>query len=145
MATVNLQLKGNLMLGPITADTDVSAYVTAMTIKRSRTSIGIPATLATGEDSEAAGAGKTVIELAFFSDFSADSIWDVLNAALDTPASELLFEGTLEEGVVSATNPKWTGTLIVMGVDTGGVVGALRSQSVTYPVKQGTLVKSIIP
>lgn len=145
MTTPGLQLKGNLMLGPVTADTDVSEWVTKFTLQQTRTSIAIPATLATGQDSQAAGAAAAALELDFFSDFGADSIWDILMTAIATDTSELLFSGTLDPGAVSATNPEWSGTITVLGVATGGTVGGLRTQSLTFPVKAGTLAKTITP
>lgn len=138
------QLKGNLKMGVLTADLDVSEWVTKMVIHRSRASIDIPATLATGESGTAAGAAASSLEIDYFSSLAATSIWHTLYTALGTDTSELLFEGTLDPGVVGADNPKWTGTIVILGVDTGGTVGGLRTYSTTFPIKPGTLVMAVI-
>jgi hypothetical protein len=136
------QLKGNLMMGVITADTDVSAWVTRLTVQRLRESIAIPGTLATGQASVAAGAESDNLIIDFFSDLSAEAPFDLFEQAIESATSELMFEGTLDPGAVSATNPMYSGTAVILGLDIGGTVGQLRSQSQTFPIKAGTLTKA---
>lgn len=138
------QLKGNLKLGVVTADIDVSASVTSMTIKKSRESITVPATLATGKATQVAGAGSETLDIVFHSSMAAASLWAMLYDAMDTDTAELKFEGTLDEGLVGADNPKFSGTIVILGVDTGGAVGALRQQTQSYPITAAGITKAII-
>ena len=139
------QLKGNLKLGVLTANIDVSDSITSMTIKKVRESITVPATLGTGAATQVAGALSNTLELAFFSSLAATSLWAMFYDAMDTDTSELLFEGTLDAGVVSANNPKFSGVITILGVDTGGTVGALRAQTQTYPITAAGVTKVVIP
>jgi hypothetical protein len=139
---MSLQLRGNLMMGVAAADTDISEWVTKLVITRTRENIAVPATLATGVASVAAGAESDTLNIDFFSDLSADAPFDLFEQALLTPTSELMFEGTLDPGAVGPTNPKYSGTAIILGLDIGGTVGQLRTQTQGYPVKAGTLTKA---
>lgn len=137
------QLKGNLMMGITDADVDISEWVTKLTLTRTRESIDIPATLATGQASVAAGAESATLGVDFFSDLSADAPFDLFEQAIESPTSELFFEGTLDPGAVGPDNPKYSGVAIILGLDIGGTVGQLRSQSQGYPIKAGTLTKAV--
>jgi len=136
------QLKGNLMMGVDAADVDISAWVTRLTVQRLRESIAIPGTLATGQASVAAGAETDNVIVDFFSDLSAEAPFDLFEQAITSPNSELLFEGTLDPGPVGPENPKYSGTAVILGLDIGGTVGQLRTQSQTFPIRAGTLVKA---
>ena len=46
------------------------------------------------------------------------------------------------EGVVGATNPKFTGTIIVTGASIGGTSGELSTNSIVCPIK-GDITKAI--
>jgi len=137
------QLKGNMKLGVITADIDVSDNVTKMIIHRVRESITVPATLGTGEAGQAAGALSGTLEIDYFSSMAADSLWDQLYTAMETDTSELFFSGTFDPAPASADNPTWTGRIVVLAVDTGGTVGGLRTYSSTFPIVAGSLIKAI--
>jgi len=139
------QLTGNLMMGvaPGPPATDISAWVTRMTIQRTREGITVAGTLATGVASTVAGAEHDNLIIDFYSDLSATAPFGLFETAIQTPNAELLFSGSLDPGAVSATNPKWTGTAIILGVDIGGTVGQLRGQSQTFPIKGGTLIKAV--
>jgi hypothetical protein len=80
----------------------------------------------------------------FFSSHAAASIWAELYDAIITNTAELTFTARFATGAISADNPEFTGTIIVMSLDTGGTVGELKAQSQTYPVK-GTWVRDVTP
>jgi hypothetical protein len=105
----------------------------------------IPATLATGETSEAAGAISRSLVVEFFSGTDAASIWAELLDAIETDTAELDFEYKLNSGAVGADNPLFTGTIIVAGLETGATVGTLRQQSQTFPLVAGSYAKSVTP
>jgi hypothetical protein len=139
------QLTGSLKMGvaPGPPTNDVSQWVTRLTIQRTREGITVAGTLATGVASTVAGAEHDNLIIDFYSDLTAAGPFSLFETAIMTPNAELLFEGTLDPDVVSATNPKWSGTAIILGVDIGGTVGQLRGQSQTFPIKGGTLVKAV--
>jgi len=138
------QLTGNLKMGvaPGPPATDISQWVTKLIIQRTRDTVDIHAVLSTGIASVAAGAEHDFLIIDFFSDLTASAPFSLFETAIMTPTAELLFTGTLDPGVPSPTNPSWTGTAIILGIDIGGEVGALRGQSQTFPIKGGTLVKA---
>jgi hypothetical protein len=142
---MSIQLKGNLKLGPTPGTAvEFGASITAFIIKRTRASVAVPATLATGRESESAGALSEAVQIDFFSSTAASSVWAELYDAIDTDSSQLYFEGTLNPGAVSADNPRFSGYITVLTLDTGATVGALRTQSQTYPVTQAGITKAIV-
>lgn len=142
---MSVQLKGNLKLGP-SAGTAVEfgASITAFIIKRTRASIAQPATLATGRDTMAAGALSESVQIDFFSSTAASSVWAELWDALDTDSAQLYFEGSLNPGTVNADNPRYSGIITILSLDTGIAVGALRAQSQTYPVTAAGITRAIV-
>lgn len=139
-----VQLKGNLMLceegGTLT---DYSDAVSSMVISRSRNSVTEPATLSSGRESEKAGTLTETLTINFFSDMAAASVWAVLYDVLDTDSSEIDFQGTFDDGALSADNPSFTGVATLMSLDTGADVGTLRQQSITLPITAAGITKAI--
>lgn len=134
------------LLGSLTVNsTDVSDHVSSMIIRRTRTAVTVPATLGNIRETEKAGVLKEALEINFFSSVSATSFWADLYDALDTDTAELSFVGTLNEGAVGPDNPEFSGTFVVLGVDTGADVGTLREQSQTYPITSAGVAKSVTP
>jgi hypothetical protein len=141
---VPIQLGGNLKLGPtIGSLVDYSGAISQMTISTTRESIAIPATLGTPQASARPGSRAETLTIQFHSDTDPTSVWAELWDAIYTDAAELVFEGNLYPGVTSTTNPKFSGTIRVMSLDTGGTVGSLRQQSQTYPVTEVGVVKAV--
>lgn len=138
-----IQLEGSLKFGLVTASTEYGSAVTSINIALGRNLIEVPATYANSQQSQAAGSRTQEMSITFLADpTAAASFWSELYAAYLTATGELKFEGTQEVGAVSATNPKWAGTIIVTGLDVFGEVGGLRQQTQTYPIKAGTLVRT---
>jgi hypothetical protein len=133
-----IQLKGNLSIG----GTDVSAFVSSMIIKRERVSVTVPPTLGNIREVQKAGALKEALEITFFSSTAAASLWADLYDALDTDSAELAFVGNLSDAATGPDNPEFSGTIVVLGVDSGAAVGALREQSQTYPITADGITKS---
>lgn len=139
-----VQLEGNIKFGSTTADTNYNASITSLVINRATDIITIPKTFANAlTDSEAGGETQT-LTINFLGDpLSASSFWAELWDAMDTDDKSLVFAATLNDSTtVSATNPKFSGTVIVAGLGTGGDPGALRTQSQTFPIKSGTLART---
>lgn len=135
-----IQLKGALTLtvGEGTP-VDVKNWVSTFTIRTSRESVTIPATLGL-EMSTAAGARSDSLEITFHSGVEAAGLWALLYEAISTPTAEVEFSGTMDEGAVSADNLEWSGTAVLLSLDAGGTVGQLRQQTVTLPIVAGTLM-----
>jgi hypothetical protein len=133
-----IQLKGSLTINSV----DVAAYVSSFVIKRERTSVSVPATLGNLREVEKAGALREAIEIRFFSSLAATSLWAELYDAIDTDTAELSFSGRLEDAVVGTDNPEFSGTMVVLGVDTGADVASLREQSQTYPITSAGVTKA---
>lgn len=134
-----IQLTGSLTINSV----DVSDQVSSFVIKRTRNAVTVPATFGLNTESEAAGALKESIEIRFFSSLSAASFWADLYDAIDTTTAELTFSGTLDDGAVGADNPSFTGTMVVLGIDTGADVASLREQSQTYPITRDGVTKAV--
>lgn len=133
-----VQLRGNLKLGAEAPLTDVKDYVSEMRIIFARDEIEVPGTLGKPKG-KLAGDSEATLRIRLHSGFTVDSIWSILYAAIMTPASELLFEGSFDPGAISASNMQWEGTVVVLGLETGAEVGALRQQTLDLPIKPGTL------
>lgn len=136
-----VQLTGSLTIGAV----DVADFVSSIVIKRTRSSVTVPPTLGNIREHEKAGALKEAVEINFYSSLAATSLWADLYDAIDTDSAELAFTGNLNSGATSADNPEFSGTFVVLGIDTGADVGSLREQSQTYPVTDAGIAKSITP
>lgn len=135
----DVQLTGALTIN----STDVSAYVSSMTIRRERVSVTVPATLGNLRETQKAGALRESLEIRFHSDFAAASLWADLYDAIDTDSAELAFSGLrFDDAAVSSDNPEFSGTFVVLGVDSIGEVSALRQQTQTYPITDAGITKS---
>ena len=136
-----VQLTGSLTIGA----TDFSDSISSIVIKRTRNSVTVPATLGNIREVDKAGSLKEAVEINFFSDLAAASVWADLYDAIDTDSAELTFSGNLDVGATGADNPEFSGTFVVLGLDTGADVGSLREQSQTYPVTDAGITKSVTP
>lgn len=145
----DIQLTGNLYIGTVTTEqlaasgTDYSASISSMVIKRTRTAVTVPPTLANIRETEKAGALKEMLEINFFSGVDAASVWAELYDAIDTDSATLQFKGNLNSGPTGPDNPEFSGSIVVLGVDTGADVGALRAQTQTFPITAAGIEKSI--
>lgn len=136
----DVQLTGELSLG----GTDFSDSIHSMIIRRTRTAVTRPPTLGNLRETQAAGALVEMLEINFSSSLAAASVWADLYDAIDTDSAELTFAGLLNPGSVGADNPEFSGTIVILGVDTGADVGALRQQTQTYPITAAGVAKAIV-
>ena len=72
---------------------------------------------------------------------------DVVAAAIDTKLWALLgtvttFEVRLTSAAVGASNPKWTGSILINGHSAGGAVGELAMKSLTFPTS-GAVTRAV--
>lgn len=126
------QLEGNIMIGA----TDHSADITSVVINGAKETTDGGKTFANASPTVEVGGAKWQATLNFNHDEGdAANVFATLYTAFMTDTSEVAFTGTFTDAPVSATNPQWTGTLVVTDLDIGGTVGDKKSQSKTYPVK----------
>lgn len=78
------------------------------------------------------GLANNTLSLDFHQDFATSSVDDTINPLVGGTASfEVLANGT----AASATNPKWTGTVLVTEwTPVSGAIGELATASVTWPI-----------
>lgn len=144
MASV-IQLEGNIKFGATFATlTDYSAEVTQLTIHKARNTVEVPGTFFNAQADQRAGTKNHTLEVVFFTDMATTSLWDELETAIETSTAEVWWGATFFTGGVSASNPHYYGKAIVTNLDTGGVVGDLRSQSLTFPIVSGYPLKDLI-
>jgi hypothetical protein len=72
---------------------------------------------------------------------------DIVAAAIDTKLWAILgtvvpFEVRLTSAVVGASNPKWTGNILISGHSVGGAVGDLAMKSLSFPTS-GAVTRAV--
>lgn len=116
------------------ASVDYSDAITKVNLLATANEITVPQTLATPQSSRK-GATKYSIAIDYLSNDIAGELFDAFFAAIAPgETGNLDFLVRLRAGVVSASNPEWTGTLVVLSAAVGGEVGGLSSDSVTLPL-----------
>lgn len=126
-----------VMLGP-DADTltDYTCAIQAFVINERRNTVLKAPTPASPFFEEKAGAGQASVTIVFLSAFVASSgLWAELLTAMGTDTAELYFEWTGQDDTVSATNPKRTGYIKVVDLDTGAPAFEALRQTKTFPAR----------
>lgn len=136
-----LILRGEFKAGA-DAGTAVSykSEVTTVELMRDRDTIEFPATFGSDKSSRA-GTRENSIRINLINDVQATSLWAALWAAMDTATGELFFSVVYKDETVSATNPIFSGTMIVLASGIGGEASSLSTKSVTFPIK-GAITKA---
>jgi hypothetical protein len=137
----DIQLKGALTIGGINVADQCSSFV----IKTERNAVTVPASLSNIREVQKAGSKKLALEINFWSTMAAADFWAELWDAVDTDSAELTFAGKLNDAALSADNPEYGGTIVVLALETGGEVGSLREQSQTYPITRDGLTIDTTP
>ena len=141
-----VQLKFNLKIAPAgEVVADVSSQCSMYKLVTSRESVTIPPNGATARRSAAAGTEGTDLQITFRSNMTAAGLWAVLFEVIKTDDAEIDFEGTMDPGVVSADNPLYSGTAVLLQLDTGTDVGSLRGQTITCPVTDAGVTVATAP
>lgn len=137
----DIQLTGSLEINT----TDVSDFVHTLTIKRTRASVTVPPRFGNIREVTKAGALLEALEIRFHSSMAASSLWADLYDAIDTDTAELPFSGLLfDNAPMGPDNPEYSGTFVVLGIDTGVDVGALRLQTQTYPITAAGITRTTV-
>lgn len=130
MAAVT-QLEANITLG----GTDYSAEIRNITITGSREVVTGAGTYGDSTVSQAAGSAEYEVEMTVeYDEGVAANVWNELWTAFTSATAELAFTGTRTTGAVSATNPRFDGTLLVTEIQAIGPVGEEKVATFTFPV-----------
>jgi len=124
------QLEGTITIGT----TDYSDEVTAFVIRKVRAQTQVPGTFADADGTTTLGSATHEVTIVFnYDEGDAAGIWAELYAGALSDSGELAFSALYKTGTVSATNPEFTGFLLVADIEIGGTVGELKAQSLTLP------------
>lgn len=145
MASIWTQTKGTTKFGPSAGAglIDYSAYVTSCGFEHEAAVNDVPATYSTGEVGTEPGPKARRMQVNHLSDSALTGLFDEFETAFEADTT-VFFEVFFKLGVVSATNPKFTGQLVIDQVSIGGTRGDIRQASVTYAIKAGTFIRAIV-
>lgn len=138
----NRQLKGSFKIALAgNALVDVSASISSMKRNGQKATVTVPAVLSTAQSSVAAGDKTESITIRFHSGIEATSLWARLSSIFASADSAADWEAIFDPLPVTADNPRYSGThaggngLILLNLDQGEDVGALRQQTLTMPLE----------
>lgn len=129
MAFAPLILKGNLTINGV----DVDDQVTQFKFMGARSQVDIPATFGS-RLSYAGGNDSYTVQIDYLQDTDATALTQIFWTALADDEGTITVAGTMRPGPVSASNPEWTGTALVLGVGIGGEVNTVGIDSQTFPL-----------
>ena len=143
MASVWVQTTGSVKFGPAAGTlTDYSASVTSLSFEQEADEQTIPATFASGEVGYEPGPKVRRMAINFLTESIPTGLYDEFETAFEGGTS-VFFETTFKTGAVSATNPKFTGEIVIDSLSLGGTRADIRQQSRTYRIKAGTFVRAV--
>ena len=117
---------------------DLSAYVSSITLNRNFDEVEVTAMGDAGHKF-VAGLEASSVTVEFFNDWATAKVGQTLDSLLGTTTTVTIQPGA---GAISATNPKYTMTVLVNGITpVNGGVGDLATQSVTWNVN-GAVTKA---
>ncbi len=132
-----VQDRATIMLGPDPGSlTDYTCAIRDFRINDLRaTSVKAP-TFSNPYTEQKAASQSWTVTIDFLSEIITTSgLWIELLTALGTRTGELYFEYTPTDDVVSTSNPKRTGYLVVTDLDTGMAVSQSLRQAKTFPAR----------
>jgi hypothetical protein len=144
---LDIQLEGSIKFSVIddtgipdtVSLTEFGAEITSLVINRTRETVARPPTFANAASEQRAGAKADSVTINFFGDeTTAADFWNMAWEATELAPCELYFEATWKLGPVSATNPKFTGIVMVTDLELGGTVNEYKQQSKTWPARSVT-------
>lgn len=116
--------------------TDYSCYFSEFVPQKIRNTVRKPSSPGSPDVEDKAGGRQHVVVASFLaSPLDASSPWGLLNAAADTAAAEVYFRVRYASGPVSASNPLWTGWIVVSQLGIGSAVRQTPRQVITFPAR----------
>jgi hypothetical protein len=135
---MRVQLNGVIRIGPVSGTlVDYSADISALVINTKIETVQRPPTYGNPNKEARKGSIEDQVTLVFNADESpATGLWAVLyDAARNSATGELAFDAVYKSGSVSASNPRFTGILLVSDIDTGTPVNEWKAQSKSFPAR----------
>lgn len=124
-------------LGPTPGSiTDYSCDFSEFVIEETRATVTKAATPGSPNVEQKAAAASQAVRMAFLATPHATTgLWHELWVASQTASGELYFEVRYSDEVVSASNPKRTGYIVVTSLLTGAAAWQARRQSAVVPAR----------
>lgn len=115
---------------------DYSCYFSEFLIQKIRNTVRKPASPNSPAVEDKAASKAAVVTASFLAGpHDPSSPWAIMNTASDLPSGELYFRVRYASGPVSASNPMFTGYIVVNQLGIGAAARATRRQSVTFPAR----------
>lgn len=116
--------------------TDYTCYFSEFLIQKIRNTVRKPASPGSPDIEDKASARSHVVTASFLAEpGDPASPWTAMNVAAESTTAELYFSVRYKAGAVSATNPKFTGYIVVSSLGIGTPVNQVRRQTVTFPAR----------
>lgn len=126
--------------------TDHSDEIKHMIIRKKRATQTKPATAGNATPDPKAGARSYEVEIAFFGgDPAATAAYRKFWDAIDTDTAALTFSGKYKDAAISANNPVFSGTMLVLQSEIGGDVNTYPEHRFTFPVTAAGIAEDITP
>lgn len=125
--------------------TDFSDEIRHMILRKKRATTEKPATAGNASPEMKAGARSYEVEIEFFTDVTSTTCWRKFWDAIDTATSELTFAGRYRDAAIGATNPEWSGTMIVLQSEIGGDPNTYPRSRFTFPVTAAGFAEDTTP
>jgi hypothetical protein len=131
------QFEGVFELGPDAGSlTDYTCDITAFVISEGRATVVKAPTAANPVTEQKAAAAFGSVAVTFAGNpGDASGLWQEMRAAMQTRTGELFFQVRYDTAAVGATNPKFTGYIVVAELNTGAPVGQVARQISTFPAR----------
>ena len=127
-----VQLEGVITINSSTTHAD---DITQLVLNLTRPVTQVPGTFADADGTQVLGSSVGTATITFNHDEGdTTGLWATLYAAYISDSGALTLSARYKPGAQSATNPTYTGTLLVNDLDIGGQVGELKSQTKTWPI-----------
>jgi hypothetical protein len=134
---IGFQFAGVFELGPAPDDlTDYTCDIAGFVITEGRVMNVKAPTFSNPATEQKAGSAFGSVAMTFATNpGDASGLWQALRAAMLTTTGELFYSVRYGTAAVSATNPRFTGYIVVGGLDTGAPVNQALRQAQSFPAR----------
>lgn len=127
----DVQLEGAILFNSTTHSDEVTSFLLNLT----RPITQVPGTFADADGTQVLGSETGQATVTFnYQEGDTSGVHATLYAAYISDSGAIPFQARLRSGAQSATNPTYSGTVLISDLDIGGQVGELKSQTKTWPV-----------
>ncbi len=134
MAGIGFQFGGVFQLGPDPDTlTDYTCDIAGFVITEGRATVVKSPTFSNPQTEQKAAAGFGNVQMTFATNPGDSSgLWRAIRTAMLTTTGDLFFQVRYSTASVSATNPRFTGYIVISGLDTGAPVNQPLRQSQSF-------------